>query len=181
VKKCFKLLLALVIPGIMFAGSCKLDSPAPPPAPKADDVEITDQTVLGIVVNGPRVDNAYLTSLWKAKQTTLQLYDTSNTIIYGTYVNNLFTNVTLNDRNKSVSYTGLVNSFAQPTGTYKLSVTDNVLYIELSSNPFFNSTLSTVRVTHLTPTEMTWVALDTTSTVLDGRYYHKGYQVTFTK
>lgn len=172
--------MALVIPGIMFAGSCKLDKPVLP-SPKGEDVINTDQTVYGIVVNGRIVDNPYLTSAWKAKQTIQQLYDTSTVVISGSVVSNFFTGVTLNDKDKSIKYTGLVNDTVPAIGTYKLSVTDNVLYMRLSANPFFNSTVSTVRITHLTATEMTWVALDTTSTVLDGRYYHKGYQVTFTK
>lgn len=163
----------------MFAGSCKLDKPVYPQT-NPDDVDITDQTVLGMIVNGRIIDDPYLTSEWITKQTVQQLYDTAYTVLSGTGVNNLFSTVTINDRAKSVKYSGLSNDTAA-TGTYELGTADNVLYIKLSSNPFFNSTLSTVRITHLTSTEMTWVALDTTSTVLDGKYYHKGFQVTFTK
>ncbi|MCC8424084.1 hypothetical protein [Mucilaginibacter sp. UR6-11] len=175
-KKYTKALLGLMAM-VMITVACKLDKPVTPPV--TDPPGTTDGTVLGIVVQGKVIDDAYLTALWKTSKTVQQLYDTSNVVVSGVEVPNKFSAVLVDDHAKSAKYTGLATDLG--TTSYKLSTTDNVLFINLSPNPFFSSLTSRVRITHLTPAAMTWVALDTAFTPIKGKYFHKGYQVTFTK
>lgn len=173
-----KILLTLAIACIT-TNACKLDKHVVPAAGNTDPTD--GQTVLGIIVKGKTLNDSYLNALWKATSTAQQLYDTAYIVLSGVSVPNKFSAVKLDDQAKTAVYTNLPASAGPSTVTYKLSTSNNVLYIKLTPNPFFTSTTSEVRITNLTSTSMTWVALDTVSTLLGGKYLHKGYQVTFTK
>ncbi len=178
-KKLIKVLLTIVAACIAIS-ACKLDKPVTPAVANANDP--TDgQTVLGIVVNGKTLNDSYLSASWKVTSTTQQLYDTANVVMSGTGIANKFSAVKLDEQAKTATYTGLPASAGPSTETYELSTSQNVLYIKLKPNPFFTTTTSEVRITNLTSSSMTWLALDTTGTAIDGKYLHKGYQVTFAK
>jgi hypothetical protein len=174
-KKYTKSLLALAI-ACLIIGACKLDKPVDP---VANPETLPEDLILGITVQGGTINDSYLSSRWQTVRTVQQIYDTANVVTSGMVVPNRFTGVTLNDQTKAIYYTGLTPD--PGSSTYKLGTTSNVLFINLLTNPFFTSPTADVRITRLTSTAMTWVALDTTSTPIDGKYFHKGYEVTFTK
>jgi hypothetical protein len=178
VKNHTKTLLGLAAACIMLS-ACKLDKPVN--APPEDPAGTTDQTVLGITVNGRAINDDYLNGLWKVSKTVRQFYDTSNVVISGKTTSDMFTAVSLNDQTKTLKYLGLPANSVPATGRYELSTSDNVLYIKLTSNPFFNSSKSQVRVTHLTGSAMTWIALDTVLSVTAGQPSRAAYQINFIK
>ncbi len=159
------------------AGSCRLDPVLTPPNAGPNN----GQTVLGITVNGPVINNAYLTGMWSVELTIEQYYDVNNAVITGVVAPNKFTSVTLNDQAKTSGYGGLSAGVAPSTGTYKLGLNENVFYVDLSADPFSRSSNTLVRITSLTSTAMTWVAIDAAIVMYNGQPAHKAYQVIFAR
>ncbi|MGF7081729.1 hypothetical protein [Mucilaginibacter sp. UYCu711] len=164
----------------MIAISCKLDDPLiPVPNPNFN----SGGTVLGINVFNKTVNNSYLSNLWTVSSTVKQYYDTSDVVISGTSVPNRFTSISLNDNTKTFVFTNGTFLYAdqKPSGLYRLYTTDNVLFIQLGTNVFFDSANSTTRITNLTARAMTWLAIDTNTVVVNGKPAHEAYQVIFAR
>jgi hypothetical protein len=173
VKKYNKIGLIFCLLAIMITYGCKLDE-----APSA--VANNNETVLGIVVVGKVVNNTYLTADWKTIRTAQQYYDTAYAAVLGANpMPAKFTSIALNDLSKSFKYNGLANSNIATTGTYSLYTSNNVLFIQLPGNPFFSNPASTVRITNLTASSMTWVVIDPTIITVNGQPAREAYEVVF--
>lgn len=155
---------------------CKLD---PATTPLTANNAYVD-TVLGITVVGKVINNNYLNGEWKAVRTAQQYYDSSYVFISGTGIPGKFTSVALNDKAKSFKYTGLPAAAGPETGLYELKTSENVLFIKIT-NAFFTNPKSQVRITNLTASSMTWIAMDTTLINYNGRPARQAYEVIFTK
>jgi hypothetical protein len=138
-------------------------------------------TVSGITVVGHDINDDYLTGQWKVIRTTQQYYDSLYVSIAGTGMPGKYNSISLNDKTKAFQYNGLLMVADPATGSYKLNVTNNVLFINLTSNPFFKTSVSQVRITNLTATAMTWVTMDTTLINYNGTPARQAYEVTFVK
>lgn len=169
--------IILIISGCcIIISSCKLDKPI---APTAADAGI--ETVLGITVVGKNINNNYLTAEWKTIRTADQYYDSSYVLISGVGIPGKFTSVTLDDKAKTFKYTGLPATAGAASGSYKLATTDNVLFMTIGTNPFFAKSKSQLRITSLTSTSMTWVAMDTTLANYNGLRARHAYEILFIK
>jgi hypothetical protein len=160
--------------------SCKLDDPLiPVPNPSFN----TGGTVLGISIFNKTINDDYLSHLWTVSSTVKQYYDSNNIVISGVGVPNRFTSISLNDNTKTFVFTNGIFLYAneKASGLYRLYTTDNVLFIQLGTNVFFDSANSTTRITNLTASAMTWIAIDTNTVVINGKPAHEAYQVIFAR
>jgi hypothetical protein len=156
---------------------CKLDQPVTPPT----ENPASDNTVLGITVVGKVINDNYLTGEWKAVRTAQQYYDSLYILISGTGIPGKFTSVALDDKAKTFKYTGLPTTVGAATGSYGLSTSENVLFIGLTTNPFFVNPKSQVRITSLSANSMTWIAMDTTLINYNNWRVRQAYEIIFTK
>jgi hypothetical protein len=159
------------------SNGCKLDQTVVPAGTHPAYVD----TVLGITVVGKVINNNYLTGDWKAIRTADQYYDSTYVIISGTGIAGKFTSVALDDKSKTFKYTGLPASAGLASGSYALSTSENVLFMTISTNPFFTNPKSQLRITNLTGTSMTWVAMDTTLINYNGKRARHAYEILFIK
>ncbi len=140
-------------------------------------------TVLGINVFNTTVNDDYLSHSWTVSSTVKQYYDSNNVVISGVSVPNRFSSVSLNDSAKTFAYTNGI--FLYPSdpasGSYRLYTTDNVLFITLLTNVFFDNANSTTRITNLTTRAMTWIAINTNTVMINGVPVHEAYQIIFSK
>jgi len=160
--------------------SCKLDKPVlPGEAGYVATTNTTTSAVTGTTTTGTIVNNSNLSGTWKVETTTKQFYDQNNVVVSSSLANNLFTSVTLNETGKTAGFAGL--SAAEINQTYTLATSGNILYIQLSADPFSRSVNSRIQVTNLTATSMTWLALDPLIVSAGGQLLRNVYLVTFTK
>jgi hypothetical protein len=159
--------------------SCKLDDPLiPVPNPNFNP----GGTVLGITIN-KTVNDSYLSHLWTVSTTVKQYYDSNDIVVSGVSVPNRFTSVLLDDNAKTFAYTNGIFLYPdeKASGPYRLYITNNVLYIEILTNVFFDNANSTSRISNLTAHAMTWLTIDTNTVVVNGKPVHEAYQVIFAR
>jgi hypothetical protein len=157
--------------------SCKLDKPILPGDP--DYVAVTPPG--GGTDGGPTtiIDNASLTGKWDVKGNL-------SVIIYTDGVPNvsdagikLFTDVDIDDVAKTALFDGGFNFDGNTT--YTLSTTNSKTYFQFSEDPFSRSSNGPIQLVSVTPTSMTWIALDPLVLTSQGHKIQSAYEVTFTK
>jgi hypothetical protein len=166
----------------VLVNSCKLDKPIQPGDPgyvAATATKVSAGTVTGTVVNGTTVNNSNLTGSWKTITTTKEFFDINNVVVASSLAYDIFTNVTLSEPAKTADFENL--NVAASAETYILSISNGILYIQLSADPFTKSVNSKIQITNLTATSMTWVAIDPKIVSAGGQLLQNAYQVTFTK
>ncbi|NNU33749.1 hypothetical protein HK413_05620 [Mucilaginibacter sp. S1162] len=136
---------------------------------------------MGINIHSKTINDDYLTHLWTVSSTVKQYYDSNDIVVSGVSVPNRFTSVLLDDNAKTFTYTNakLLYSDQNASGPYRLSLGNNVLYIELASNVFFENATSTTRISNLTAYAMTWLTIDNNTVIINGKPVHEAYQVIF--
>jgi hypothetical protein len=173
-------LLTLVSLICIVLASCKLDDPLiPVPNPNFNP----GVTVLGINVYNGTVNDDYLSHLWTVNTTIKQYYDSNDIVVSGVSVPNRFTSVSLDDNAKTFTYTNAKFLYVdqKASGSYRLQTTNNVLYIDLLTNVFFDNGNSTLRISNLTAHAMTWLTINTNTVIVNSKPAHEAYQVIFTR
>jgi hypothetical protein len=160
----------------MFLNSCKTDNTEP----QAYALPQAQGIVVGNIVSGTNVNNSNLSGNWQVQTTTAQYYDLNKVLVSNSpLASNFFSSVILNDKAKTAGFENLADASNE---TYILSTTTGAdLYIQLPTDPFPRSSNSTIQITNLTATSMTWVATDPRVVSAGGQILYNAYQVVFTK